>query len=326
MNNPSDGIASRLRRRLYPPAAYALAAAACLGFALRSSASADPLPGGGRFPMDGRYRYTTFEAKMSATAEAKASATGAVFAAETAAALSTQTAEFEATQTANVPATATAGAEQTGTAAAESTRRAATAAAQTTKTAAAGATSTAAAQANATAGFRASAAAAAEATAFAIRQATEYVSLPATATAGAQATVAAEEQARRDAAWRDLPRIFTLKFFVLLASAILVELLMAFFLVRGVFDRIGIRSSKILLAVIPGNLAAVTAAWFGMWLLQTATPLPYAVGVLAAETFELFIEALWFRIILRLRFREAFLLSFSANLMSYAAGVALFGF
>ncbi|MBN1440048.1 MAG: hypothetical protein JW929_11620 [Anaerolineales bacterium] len=38
------------------------------------------------------------------------------------------------------------------------------------------------------------------------------------------------------------------------------------------------------------------------------------------------VEALWCRIVLPLRFRQALLLSFTANLASYLGGVILFGF
>jgi hypothetical protein len=299
----------------------------------RISAHADPLPiadsppeAGGRSYPYGDNLYTTAQAKATATAGAQATATGAVLATGTADAQATGTALSEATQTARALATGTEGARQTATAGVEATQRVDTAVAQMTKTAVAGATFTADAKSQATAAVIASATAAVEATKFAIAQETEYISLPATATAGAQATTAAEEAERLAAAWMEIPQIFDLKFFILLIATVLVELLTAFLVIRNFFDKVNIRPWRVFLSVIPINLITVAGAWFAMWLLQTSTPIPYSVDVLTTEILAFFIEALWYRITLRLRFREAFLLSFSVNLMSYAAGVLLFGF
>jgi hypothetical protein len=312
---------------------FILTAVPILFFAPKMLVNAGPLPMDGLAPdfggqsyLSGDNLYTTAQANATATAAAQATATGAAPATETAEAQAAQTAEIEATQTAGAPATETVAAQRTATADAESTQRVSTALAQATRTAAAGSTATAIAQANATAGVIASATAAVEATDFAIAQATEYSSLPSTATAEARATVAAEEAERLAAAWLETPRIFNPEFIIELIVTILVELLAAFLVIRGIFDKVNIRPWKVFLSVVPINLITVTGAWFAMWLLQTGTPIPYFVDVLMIEIVVFFLEALWYRITLRLQFREAFLLSFTVNLMSYAARVLLFGF
>jgi hypothetical protein len=117
------------------------------------------------------------------------------------------------------------------------------------------------------------------------------------------------------------------EYIVAIVMAVLVESAVAFLLIRIIFKLAELSSWRIFFSCLLINFATIPCAWRIMGLILRVFPIEYFfIDVVLTETLVIIVEALWYRIVLPIRFRQALLLSFCANSASYFGGVILFGF
>jgi hypothetical protein len=136
-----------------------------------------------------------------------------------------------------------------------------------------------------------------------------------------------EERSNIGAPWGNILPFLSSEYFIAIVMAVLVESAVAFLLIRIIFKMAGVSPWRIFLSCLIINFATIPCAWRIMGLLVRVFPIEYYfIDVVITETLVVIVEALWYRIVLPIRFRQALLLSFCANSASYFAGVILFGF
>jgi hypothetical protein len=130
-----------------------------------------------------------------------------------------------------------------------------------------------------------------------------------------------EERSTIGAPWGNILPFLSSEYFVAIVMAVLVESAVVFLLMRIIIKMAEVSSWRIFLACLLINFATIPSAWRIMGLLLRVFSIEYYfIDVVITETLVVIIEALWYRIVLPIRFRQALLLSFCANSASYFGG------
>ncbi len=112
-------------------------------------------------------------------------------------------------------------------------------------------------------------------------------------------------------------------FFISLFFTIAAETLALFILVRNVF-RLTARQSPDCLLIFAGILTSACTLPY-VWFVLPSLFSSWMLYAFAAETFAVLAEGAIYLVLLRLKWREAFLLSLACNMFSFALGLLLFG-
>lgn len=113
--------------------------------------------------------------------------------------------------------------------------------------------------------------------------------------------------------------VYTHNFLTSLVFTCAIETLVLYLFLRFVLKS-GESLSKILFAGIFASFATITYVWYVFPVMATW---PAHMPQLYSEPFAFIVEAVFFRFVLGLRWRDAFMVSLAANLVSYFAGPAL---
>jgi len=104
------------------------------------------------------------------------------------------------------------------------------------------------------------------------------------------------------------------KFISIASFSVLVETTILFFLVRYVFKDKEISSLRLLFA---GMFATYATNPYVMFIFPRITKWPYNTSLMVSETFVFFIEALFYRMVLKTSWKVSFLLSLICNFSSW---------
>ncbi len=110
------------------------------------------------------------------------------------------------------------------------------------------------------------------------------------------------------------------RFITALAFTNIIEIALLIGLIRFVLRNRGIEIWQIFFAGLYASFSTIPYVWF---VFPGLTNWPYSIAIIFAEAFAFVVEAVFYRWILKLGWREAFLVSFVCNLASYSLGLLL---
>ena len=114
--------------------------------------------------------------------------------------------------------------------------------------------------------------------------------------------------------------IYTHNFISSLVFTCAIETLVLFLIVRFVLKDKVMRLSDVIFAGFFASFATITYVWFVFPILATW---PQGMPQIYSEPFAFVVEAIFYRFFLRLSWKNAFAVSFIANVVSYYAGPVL---